>query len=306
MSEVAAMEQRNRSARSMLRTLRGLAVLLASVAALLTSAPARSAGMAVDIRVAPEGWGRADGMEVASLLQAVADVLIVSPEQVPARTIVVSPGEGNPVTLYAKGENDEYQVRLSARDRRWSQYAYQFGHELCHIMAAFDTGAANPHQWFEETLCETAALYTLRTLATTWKTAPPYPGWEAYAPAFNAYADQLLGEPHRQLPAHTSAAAWLQENEAGLRNHPYRREKNEILANQLLPLFESQPQGWQALAVLNRDEANGQADGDFSRHLQHWYGNANVPQQAFIHRILTLLGVTTPPAMAQANAGATL
>ncbi|MDE2584356.1 MAG: hypothetical protein KGN39_03080 [Betaproteobacteria bacterium] len=273
---------------------------------LLAWMPARAAEPAADIQVLPGDWGEAEVPEIATLLQAVADTLITRPAQRPRHPIVVSYAAGDPLTLYAKGSQGEYKVHLSARDRRWSQYAYQFGHELCHILAGYDAGhqggrgeepaaSANPHQWFEEALCETAALYTLRTLAATWEAAPPYPGWEDYSPALQSYAERLLDEPHRRLPQEMPLSAWLRAKEPGLRNHPYLREENEVVANQLLPLFEEQPQGWQALASLNRDQAARPADDDVFRHLQRWYDNAPAGQRAFLRNLLAHLGVAPAP-----------
>jgi hypothetical protein len=198
--------------------------------------------------------------------------------------------------LYEKGSGGEYQVRLHANGRRWGEYVYEFAHELCHIMSNYDAHAGRDsrkyNQWFEETLCETASLYTLRSMAVTWKTRPPRPGWEAYADKLRDFADRLIGEGHRALPEGTSLAAWLRENEERLRNDPYLRAQNEVVARLLLPLFEQDPENVDSLHYLNLDP--GDARSDLQRYLHAWYDHAPPRHKTFVASVLRLLGVDVP------------
>jgi hypothetical protein len=84
-------------------------------------------------------------------------------------------------------------VLLNVSGARWDQFAYQFFHELCHIVTSFERreiGAprSRSYQWFEETVCEVVSLIALNRLATSWKESPPHAGWSDYAPAFGRYA----------------------------------------------------------------------------------------------------------------------
>ncbi|SMF11479.1 hypothetical protein [Pseudogulbenkiania subflava] len=256
--------------------------------------PLSSKKMGLTIRVEGEDWGRADRAEVEAVLYSAADELL---NRFPAKVtapIVVTHVEGNPVTEFEKGPDGEYLVRLSAKDRRWSQFVYQFAHELCHIMSNYEAnvGAENTtkyNQWFEETLCETASLYALKSMAVTWETSAPYPNWRDYAPAMRDYAEQFTREEHRQLPAGTTLAAWLRENEGKLRSDPYLRDKNEVVASLLLPLFEKNPEEWATLHYLNLDSAD--ATDTLKQYLQHWYGNAPAEHKKFIFDVLALLGI---------------
>lgn len=283
-----------------------LSFVIASILSSLLLAPAAHADvekarktvsskkMGLTIRVEGEGWGRVDKTEIEAVLYSAADELLSRfPGALPS-PIVVTHAEGNPVTEFEKGPDGEYQVHLSAKDRRWSQFVYQFAHELCHIMSNYEANVSteNPtkyNQWFEETLCETASLYTLKSMAVTWETAAPYPNWQEYAPAMRDYAEQFVHEGHRQLPPGTSLAAWLRVNEDKLRNNPYLRDKNEVVANLLLPLFEKDPEEWAALHYLNLDPTD--ATDSLKQYLQHWYGNAPPEHKKFIRDVLALLGV---------------
>ena len=258
-------------------------------------------GMGPTIRVEGEGWGQVEKAEIQAVLESVAEQLITRPSPRLAGTIVVTHGSGSPVTLYEKGAQGTYQVRLSASDRRWAQYAYQFGHELCHVMSNFEVHStlASNNQWFEEALCEAAGLHALRGMAVTWKNAPPYPAWADYAQAFRDYATHLAREPHRKLPGDTGMATWLQQNLDELRGNPYRREKNEVVAMQLLPLFESDAGNWASLYALNRNPAVSSMS--FPDYLRCWHRDAQGASRDFVGKIMTLLAISTPSAPGPAN-----
>ena len=108
------------------------------------------------------------------------------------------------------------------------------------------------NSWLEESLCETASLFTLRAMSRSWGIAPPYPAWKNYARWLNHYAEQRLAQPGHHLPPGTPFLAWFKQNEPALRANPAVRDRNTVIAIQLLPLFEADPRGWEALVFLNR------------------------------------------------------
>ncbi len=292
---------RQTAARFVISTLLRLVAVIVAVAFAASPAGAwtsSSSAFGVDIRVEGDGWGSATREEVQTLLQAVADELVDGPNPVFAHTIVVTQGGDAPVALFAPGPAGEHRIRVSAHDRTWAQYAYQFGHELCHVMAGHTAHAADPvgrrHQWFEEALCEAAGLYALRSMAARWRDDAPYPAWEDYAPVLAAYAERLLAEPHRQLPAGQSAAQWLNTHLHALRDDPYRRADNEVVANLLLQRFEASPEHWGALYALNRHEP-GQVR-DLGDYLLQWREHAPAEHRAFVADLAGLLGFGDPAA----------
>ena len=115
------------------------------------------------IKVAPGRWGQANTEDIEAVLYSVADSFVryFPDRQLPR--ILVEPVSGNPRVLFERGLGGEYVIHLSARDRRWSQYAYQFAHELCHILSNFDNEEAKDgagalqNLWFEESVCDAAA-----------------------------------------------------------------------------------------------------------------------------------------------------
>lgn len=248
----------------------------------------------VTIRVDGAGWGSAERDEIETLLRAVADELVTGPARTISAPIVVTYAAGSPVTLFERSAAGEYQVRLSARDRRWAQYAYQFGHELCHVMSNFELRAGDSarqrNQWFEEAMCEAAALFALRSMAARWQSAAPYSSWQDYAPALRAYADRLIAEPHRQLPAGVSPGGWLRSSLESLGRDPYRRRYNEVVANLVLPLFERAPEHWAALHYLNLHPLDAAA-ANLPQYLRAWRDEAPRKHRPFIDELADKLGV---------------
>jgi len=259
------------------------------------AAAARKPGLS--IRVEPEGWGEASPQQIETVLNAVADELMAGFPERPLAPIVVSHTERNPIALYERGPGGEYRIRLHARGEKWHLYVYEFAHELCHILSNYDRNAGPQtvryNQWFEETLCETASLFTLASLATTWERSPPAPRWAGEARNLRRFFEHLIGEGHRQLPPQAPLAAWLRDNEQALRENPYLRDKNDVVANLLLPLFSADPQHWEALAYLNLspDDARNSLDD----YLHHWYDNAPPEHKRFVGSVLALLWQREPP-----------
>lgn len=246
--------------------------------------------MGLKLEVQPGGWGNVSKESIETVLYSVADVLM---SQVPNKLtvpIVVSHTNRSPVALYERGPAGEYRVHLHASGENWHLYVYEFAHELCHILSNFEenVGADTTkyNQWFEETLCETASLFALKNLAASWETSPPAPNWSKEARKLRRFFDHLIAEGHRQLPPHTPLVAWLHDNEERLRHDPYRRHENEVMANLLLPLFQENPQNWEALRYLNLDPSD--ARNSLRDYLDNWYKNAPPAHKQFVGGILAL------------------
>ena len=252
--------------------------------------PTNSRKLGLNIKVEGGGWGKVGSEKIEEALYSVADELLSRLPKKLTTPIVVTHTDSNPVVLYERGPNGEYQVKLHASGENWHLYTYEFAHELCHILANYEEnlgpGNSKYNQWFEETLCETASLFTLKNLATTWKDAPPSPEWSAHAEKLNRFFELLISEGHRQLPPRSPLAGWLESNEEHLRNNPYQREKNEVVANLLLPLFERHPEHWDTLSYLNLDP--GDARSSLQDYLRHWYKNSPAQHKAFIADVLAL------------------
>jgi hypothetical protein len=249
----------------------------------------------LDIKVAETGWGDACPDDIEEVLYAVAAELVKFFPDRPLPSIKVEHGEDIPVALFERAPTGEYVIHLSAKDRRWSQFAYQFAHELTHVLSNFDNSqsrlanASDPNQWFEESVCEAASLFALKQLAATWEVAPPYPQWKNYAPALRRYADQMTTQAHRTLPPGQTLAGWFTQNENSVRENPYLRNKNEIVAGQLLKLLERNPEQWAAVGYLNHDKLA--APKTIDEYMQRWLDSCPDAHKAFVQEVMNELGM---------------
>ena len=278
-----------------------MAILLSKLAFLILPTQAHAStgpSAAPKIRIAEGGWGSTSLDNLQVVLDAVAQEV---GSHFPGRnlaTIQVVAAGNNPMVLFDKGDDGEYVVQLSARDGRWYQFVYQFGHELCHIYSNYDNkesrgGTVVTHnQWFEESLCEAAALYTLRRMASKWEINAPTTEWAAYAPTFRQYADLLLGQAHRKLPQQGMLPTWFRENHPAMAANPYLRDKDEVVSNILLPLFEQNPEDWGAIAYLNADKSD--ASLGFKDYLEAWCVACPQRYRTVVDKIIALF--TPPPA----------
>jgi hypothetical protein len=247
-------------------------------------APPAPAARKLAIRVQKDKWGNAGLRDIqAVLLSTGKEMWRFFPDRT-LKPILVEHSDSGPISLYRRGPGGEYLVRLDVEGRHWAQFAYQFAHEFCHILCNYSSQAPRKYKWFEESLCETASAFALRRMALTWKTSPPYPNWKSFAAALQNYADDLLAKADK-LPAKTTLAQWYKQNADALAKNPTMRDKNKVVAYQLLSLFEAAPQHWPAIGYLNRD---GPAAKSFSAHLAAWRDRCPDKHKPFVKRIIQL------------------
>jgi hypothetical protein len=198
---------------------------------------------------------------------------------------------GGPILLFDRSPAGNLQVRLDTGGRRWSQYSFQFAHEICHAACRVRPGR-NPagHLWFEEALCETASLFVLRRMADAWEREPPYPNWKDYAPRLREYAERRLEESPR--PPHMTLAAWYERRRDELAAQPTDRANALAVAVGLLPLFEDRPDRWAAIRWLNAAPATGPRS--FADHLAAWRRAAPDRHAATIETIAAAFGELLP------------
>jgi len=211
----------------------------------------------IDIRVQSEGFG-ASAADINAVLQSAAGELWRYCPNLRLPGIDVYRRRDHPQTDLKRTAEGRISIGLTARDNHWAQYSFQFAHEYCHALINYNNNhtevashARYPNLWLEESLCETASLFTLQALSRSWLVAPPYPVWRDYAQWFSAYLEERLRFPAHQLPAGKRFIVWFRANNSDLRRDGARRDRNTIIAAQLLPIFEKEPQGWGALAFFN-------------------------------------------------------
>jgi len=253
-----------------------------------TSRPALARKLS--IRVMGDDWGDANTTEIRKVLESTAGELWKNFPGRRLHPIIVQRGRRTPITLYRRGPKGEYLVKLTPKGRYWCQFAYQFAHEFCHILANYSHETPRANKWFEESLCEMASIYAMRRMAVTWKTSPPYLYWKSYAPAIREYVDDLQKATDK-LPEGKTLAAWYKDNAVALRKAPCMREKNRIVANSLLGLFEANPDNWAAIGYLNSGKA---ASDSLQDYLANWYRQTPAGRRKIVGDIIKMFELRIP------------
>ncbi len=155
-------------------------------------------------------------------------------------------------------------------ERDWSKLAYQFGHELGHVLANSwrpDAKPARPCQWLEEAMVEAFSLRGLARLAEEWKRNPPFAKDNAFGDAIAKYRQDIIdryAQLGREQGIGEGLAAWFQKNRAAVEAGalgPYSQAASLII----LAEYESRPGCVEALGTLNR-----------------WPGRTSVPAESYI------------------------
>jgi len=210
-------------------------------------------------------WGAVSLSAIHAVVGSAYAVLVHAFEKEPEDVIHISPWNQYPLVVY---DRRPYQIYLSARDSYWSQYVYQFSHELCHILTNFDRAKSHRHKWFEEDLSELSSLFVLYRLAETWAEDPPAGILKAvdFAPNHGKYAE-YIEEKYRVCPS-KDIPGWLAGNIATLEASPAERELNGVVAVALLNHFRKDPSLWRECGWLNHWDP--EEDNSFPEYLDSW------------------------------------
>ena len=228
--------------------------------------------MALSLRAVAGDWGGSQPSDVEAVARSAASCFPVFDDgETIAVVIEPTPSHDDPpILLTTPNSAGELVIRLNVRGNLWARLAYQFAHELGHVIADIGTwrGGGDRFAWIEEALCETASLYALRSMAETWAAAPPFEQWRDYAPALAAYDAEHRADPARTLPPGVPFSAWLGERLPLFEADAGRREDNTVVARELLPVFErGRPTTWRAVRSLHAWTPPPEANlADFLRH----------------------------------------
>ena len=205
-------------------------------------------------------------------------------------TIVTSSSYGldHPKTLVRNLPDDAIPVLLSARDNYWCKFIYQFAHEYCHILSKYESLIDNPNNWFHESLCELASMFVLKGMAVQWVKEPTIPGGESYAAAISTYVRDWMSREGTHFSAGEVLSEWVVNREPEFRREPVTLEKQRLnqslIAYELLPIFEAQPSGWNAITALPTSECK------LKEYLEEWHSNVDGYDQAFVASISDAFG----------------
>ena len=156
------------------------------------------------------------------------------------------------------------------------------GHEFVHVLCGAMPGTRE-QKWFEESLCECAALYALRRVAENYM--------EGGLKTEKEYASLLLGSAKATLdstPNIESLPKWYRQNQKHLEGNPTDYDFNLPATKTLLEYFERNPDAWATLIHVN---AGGRKQKSFNSRLSSWRNRVKPKQKHHVNEIAELFGI---------------
>jgi hypothetical protein len=206
-------------------------------------------------------WGGSQPNDARAVISCMRKVCLsgirLLSDQQPAKLRVDDQGSGPPHIWLHDDNPDTAWIVVDIDTRDWCKLAYQFGHELGHVLCNSWQRQAKPRlpsQWLEESLVEAFSIRGLGLLADDWARHPPFPHDAAFAGAIRKYRQDLI-ERYRKpagAPAAIDMCAWLRRNRDSLdhTNGVGLIEGPEIL--QILAEYESDAACVEDLGPVNR------------------------------------------------------
>ena len=206
-------------------------------------------------------WGhmlpRSADQVVERMRHSCLDGVRLLSDRQPTRLRVDEHTSGSPaVWLHPDGSSMAWII-VDIGERAWSQLAYQFGHELGHVMAnSWQPHAkpAPPCQWIEEALVEAFSLRGLGRLAESWKQNPPFAGDNAFGDAIADYRENIIQQYAKLADEQgitDDSAAWFADHRSEI-EMPALNPFAQAACHTILAEYERAPSCVEALGALNR------------------------------------------------------
>jgi hypothetical protein len=229
-------------------------------------------------------WGDVETNEIHKVLSSTLSLFQPSCPTLQKHTIVVSSTADDPKVLYELRDGHTYHIQLTAKNRHWCQYVFQFAHELGHIMCNFRK-ENHANLWFEESICELASLYALQRMGNKWDQISDGTNSKEYAQEFEKYRIHRIKES--SYPVNFQLAAWWNQNRSILSQNPHLRKQNIWVALTLSDLFDQNPTiAWSTCFYLNNSLTHRKAD--FEQYLQNWKNACpETTQKEFVEKIIS-------------------
>lgn len=259
--------------------LRQAGALVCSAAALAGHADAALA-TSDDLLTAPihviGDWGgslpQAAEQVVRRMRRVCLDGVPLLSDQQPGEIRVDDHSSGQPAIWLHDEPADTAWIIVDIGTRAWCQLAYQFGHELGHVLCNSWRRAATPRppcQWLEESLVEAFSIRGLALLAASWAQDPPFPGDNGYAAAITDYRQHLI-ERYRSAAASVAGeglTAWFRAHRDEVEHHGGIGLEKAPAILHILDEYETETASLADLGALNR-----------------WPGRSGVPLDEYLSR----------------------
>ena len=218
-----------------------------------TASPLRSAALEL-----AGDWRESPPQAVMSVVSRVRDVslsgLVLLSDRQPQTIRVESRNEGFPAIWLHDEDPDMAWLLVVIGECDWCQLAYQFGHELGHVLCnSWDEHArpSAPCQWLEESLAEAFTIRGLDLLAASWESDPPFTNDAGFANAIRRYRSSLVKKYEAKAPEE-GCAAWFRKTRPVLDRQGGESSAEAPATLEILAEFEKNNSSVADLGALNR------------------------------------------------------
>src|SRR5208282_687865 len=170
---------------------------------LVAGALAQSADAATSLLSVPlelgGAWSSSPADAVTRVLKRMREVSLsgvrLLSDRQPDRLRVDNHADGPPAVWLHDDHTKIAWIIVDIGPRDWCKLAYQFGHELGHVLSNSWDASAKPRapcQWLEEAMVEAFSVRGLGLLAASWEYRPPFAGDAAFSAAIRQYRRNLI------------------------------------------------------------------------------------------------------------------
>ncbi len=240
--------------------------LLGAVAASLAARKAPGQPEPGMLRTAPlevQGdWGKSLPGAAAAVVARMREVCLAGArllsDRQPSGIRVENRASGSPAIWLHDDPGNVAWIIVTIGERDWCKLAYQFGHELGHVLANSwrpDSKPQPPCQWLEESLVEAFSLRGLVKLADSWEQRPPFRNDAPFANAIRRYQRNAV-ENYRKVASEemgeTGMDAWFSHYRSALEHGGGRSDPAHAAVPTLLHELEADARNVEDIGALNR------------------------------------------------------
>jgi hypothetical protein len=222
-----------------------------------------AAATLLDVPLEVKGeWRQSSPRDVAAVVlrmrQACLGGARLLSDRQPSGLSIENHSSGNPAIWLHDDGSTTASIIVNVGPRDWSKLAYQFGHELGHVLAnSWDANSKprNPSQWLEEALVEAFSLRGLGKLADSWQRRPLFRNDAAFANALREYResafaryDKIASDQMRDL----SVEAWFGKQRSALEGDGGLGGPAQAAVPTMLGELESDMRSVEDVGALNR------------------------------------------------------
>jgi len=265
----------------------------------------RSPATLLDVPLEVQGdWGKSPRGAATTVISRIrevclAEVRLLSDHQ-PSGIRVRDHTSDGPEIWLRNDASRVAQIVVNIGERDWCKLAYQFGHELGHVLANSwdpDSKPRPPCQWLEEALVEAFSLRGLGKLADSWAQRPPFANDAPFADAIRQYRSNALekyGKIASDQMRHSGVDAWFRQYRSALEDNGSITGPAQAVVPAMLYELETDAGNIEDMGALNRWVERSAVP--IERYLYLWRRSCGEIGAAggLPKRLVDLLGVRCP------------